>query len=55
MVGQVEHYQKINKLTDDLREFRHDYKNHMICLQATLEKRQLDEALDYVKSITNLT
>ena len=52
MVGQVEHYQKINKLTDDLREFRHDYKNHMICLQATLEKRQLDEALDYVKSIT---
>ena len=49
---QVEHYKKINKLTDDLREFRHDYKNHMICLQATLEKRQLDEALDYVKSIT---
>ena len=52
MAGQVEHYQKINKLTDDLREFRHDYKNHMICLQATLEKRQLDEALDYVRSIT---
>ena len=36
---QVEHYKKINKLTDDLREFRHDYKNHMICLQAMLEKR----------------
>lgn len=52
MAGQVEHYQKINKLTDDLREFRHDYKNHMICLQATLEKKQFDEALYYVKSIT---
>ncbi len=52
MIDQVEHYKKINKLTDDLREFRHDYKNHMVCLQATLEKKQLDEALDYVKSIT---
>lgn len=45
MVGQVEHYQKINKLTDDLREFRHDYKNHMICLQATLEKDSLMKRL----------
>lgn len=52
VTDQVKHYKKINKLTDDLREFRHDYKNHMICLQATLEKRQLDEALDYIKSIT---
>lgn len=52
MMGQVEYYKKINKLTDDLREFRHDYKNHMVCLQATLEKKQLDEALDYVKRIT---
>lgn len=52
MAGQVEHYQKINKLTDDLREFRHEYKNHMICLQSTLEKKQFDETLDYVKSIT---
>ena len=50
---QVEHYNKINKLTDDLREFRHDYKNHMICLQSLLNNKQYDEALSYVKSITN--
>ena len=50
---QVEHYKKINKLTDDLREFRHDYKNHMICLQSLLHNKQYDEALSYVKSITN--
>lgn len=50
---QVEHYKKINKLTDDLREFRHDYKNHMICLQSLLNNKQYDEALSYVKSITN--
>ena len=50
---QVEHYKKINKLTDDLREFRHDYKNHMICLQSLSNNKQYDEALSYVKSITN--
>ena len=50
---QVEHYKKINKLTDDLREFRHDYKNHMMCLQSLLNNKQYDEALSYVKSITN--
>lgn len=50
---QVEHYKKINKLTDDLREFRHDYKNHMICLQSLLNNKQYDEALSYIKSITN--
>lgn len=50
---QVEHYKKINKLTDDLRELRHDYKNHMICLQSLLNNKQYDEALSYVKSITN--
>ena len=50
---QVEHYKKINKLTDDLRDFRHDYKNHMICLQSLLNNKQYDEALSYVKSITN--
>lgn len=50
---QVEHYKKINKLTDDLREFRHDYKNHMICLQSLLNNKQYDESLSYVKSITN--
>ena len=42
----------IEKKNETMNVMAHDYKNHMICLQATLEKRQLDEALDYVKSIT---
>ena len=50
---QVEHYKKINKLTDDLREFRHDYKTKMISFQTLLNNKQYDEALSYVKSITN--
>lgn len=49
---QVSYYQKINKLSEDIREFRHDYKNHMICLQALLEGKEYTDALEYVRDIT---
>ncbi len=49
---QVSYYQKINKLSEDVREFRHDYKNHMICLQALLEGKEYADALEYVRDIT---
>lgn len=49
---QVSYYQKINKLSEDIREFRHDYKNHMICLQALLEGKEYADALEYVRDIT---
>lgn len=49
---QVGYYQKINKLSEDIREFRHDYKNHMICLQALLEGKEYADALEYVRDIT---
>ena len=50
--SQVSYYKKINALTDDLREFRHDYKNHMICIQSLIEKGQSKDAVEYLKSIT---
>ena len=49
---QVEYYKKIDRLNNDLREFRHDYKNHMICVQSLLENKEDDEALEYIKGIT---
>ena len=50
---QVKYYIKIDKLNQDLREFRHDYKNHMICFQALLENGEYNDALEYIKEITN--
>lgn len=50
---QVKYYQKIDYLNKEIRRFRHDYKNHMICLQSLIEKNDRDEALDYVKAITH--
>lgn len=50
---QINYYQKIDNLNKEIRRFRHDYKNHMICLQSLVEKNDRDEALDYIKGITH--
>lgn len=50
---QINYYQKIDHLNKEIRRFRHDYKNHMICLQSLVEKNDRDEALDYIKGITH--
>lgn len=50
---QINYYQKIDNLNKEIRRFRHDYKNHMICLQSLVEKNDRDEALDYLKGITH--
>lgn len=49
---QVDYYKKIDKIDKDLRHFRHDYKNHMICVQSLIEAKEYDEATEYLKGIT---
>ena len=49
---QVSHYKRVDQMTQDLKEFRHDYRNHMICLQALLEGKEYEDALEYVRDIT---
>lgn len=49
---QLEHYEKVSELYKEMREFRHDYKNHMICLQALIEQKDIEQADEYIKKIT---
>ena len=49
---QVDYYKKIDKIDKDLRDFRHDYKNHMICVQSLLDAKEYSEATEYIKGIT---
>ena len=37
---------------EELRRFRHDYKNHMIVVNAYLERGKTDEAREYLNSIS---
>ena len=49
---QVDYYKKIDKIDKELRNFRHDYKNHMICVQSLLDAKEYDEAREYIQGIT---
>lgn len=49
---QVDYYKKIDKIDKKLRNFRHDYKNHMICVQSLLDAKEYDEAREYIQGIT---
>lgn len=49
---QVDYYKKIDKIDKELRDFRHDYKNHMICVQSLIEAKEYAEATEYLEGIT---
>jgi Signal transduction histidine kinase regulating citrate/malate metabolism len=49
---QLKHYERIDALNEELRAFRHDYRNHMICLQSLLESKAYEEAEEYLQEIT---
>ena len=49
---QVDYYKKIDKIDKELRNFRHDYKNHMICVQSLIEAKEYAEATEYLEGIT---
>ena len=55
ILGQIqlqnEHYRNTVSAQDDLRSFRHDYKNHMIVLNFYLENGELKKASDYLKTL----
>lgn len=50
---QLNYYNKIENMNEEIRKFRHDYKNHMICLQALIKQNDIQEAEQYIKNITN--
>ena len=50
---QLDYYNKLEKKNSELREFRHDFKNHMLCLQALIESHDCEEASQYIRRITN--
>lgn len=49
--NQIEYYEKINKIYDEFRNFRHDFKNHILCLRALIAANEIDKAVDYMNEI----
>ena len=48
---EIRHFEEINEKDADLRRFRHDYANHMICISAMIEDEQTDEVKQYVEKL----
>lgn len=51
MEGQVEYYKRINQLHSEFRSFRHDLKNHFICLRSLIEENENEKAAEYINDI----
>ncbi len=49
--NQVEYYEKINSLYTEFRAFRHDFKNHLICLHTLLDENETEKAITYLNDI----
>ena len=52
LAQQVRYYQKTEEYDNRLRKFRHDYKNHMLCIQGLLRNEEWEKAKEYVSSLT---
>ena len=48
---QIDNFMKTEQLNKSIREFKHDYKNHMICIQGLLQHNKIKEAQEYISKI----
>lgn len=48
---QLRHYRRLERLSNDIRSFRHDYINHMRCILSLLETKQYEDAAEYVEKL----
>jgi len=53
--SQVGYYEKINKIYGEFRSFRHDYKNHVLCLRSLIAADKKDEALEYMNTMQDMS
>ena len=53
--GQIEYYEKINKIYGEFRSFRHDYKNHVLCLRGLITAGKIEDALEYMENMQDMS
>ena len=53
--SQIGYYEKINKIYCEFRSFRHDYKNHVLCLRGLIAADKKEEALEYMNTMQDMS
>lgn len=51
----VEHCKDIVRLNDEMRSFRHDMKNHLMCIDSFIEGNETERAIEYIRNIEGMT
>lgn len=49
---QIKHYEELAQKSQDIRRFRHDYKNHLFMLGVMLDENKLDDAKKHLARLT---
>ncbi len=49
---QIKHYEELAQKSQDIRRFRHDYKNHLFMLGVMLDENKLDDAKKHLTRLT---
>ena len=52
--NQIEYYEKIQKYYDEFRSFRHDFKNHVLCLRSLVAANRTEEAIEYMNDMESM-
>ncbi len=55
LTNQVKYYEKINSIYSEFRSFRHDFKNHILCLRYILEDNDIPQALKYLDDMFDIS
>ena len=52
MESQLKYYRMLDEKNTEIRKFRHDFKNHMLCVKSMLEVSDYEEAIYYINTLT---
>ncbi len=50
--SQLRHYEQREKVNSEMRRFKHDYNNHIKCLDSMLAAQRYDDAKEYLDKLT---
>ncbi len=53
--NQIDYYNKVNSIYDEFRCFRHDFKNHILCLRSLISAGETERAIEYMNEIEVLS
>lgn len=53
MKSQLKYYILIDEKDTEMRKFRHDFRQHMMCIVSMLEEKSFSDAEKYIRQLTN--